>query len=364
MKHKYNKQRSFGYDKDGRRIIKWFHADSMRDLERQVENYRLKLKFTPNATNIRFQDYAEQWLEAYKGNRAKQTRDMYRFAIKKCEPIFDIPITKITKTLCQKCVSLCWDTPTTAKNVANTLRQIFNTAIADGVILRNPALNLDLPRSTKKPFHLLTTGELGALERANLNEQDRMFVTILRIFGLRPGEALALTIHDFDFNQNVLRVTKSLELSNDNKSAVKSTKTGTDRNIPIPVSLIPVLRSYFAHMRGFLLFTNKSNGYHTKSSYRRMSERILKAWNIALGGDNNLNMLSQVSMYSFRHRRATELLYLTQGDHPVISVLKASELMGHQVGVFLNTYSHVDESKERLQDIYEPITNLLPVSQM
>ena len=142
MKHKYNKQRSFGYDKNGKRIIKWFHADSIKDLERQVENYRMKLQFTPNATNIRFYDYAMQWVKAYKGNRSKQTQDMYVYAIKRCEPIYDIPITKLTKTHCQNCISLCWDHPRQAQNVANTLKQIFSTAIADGVILRNPALKL------------------------------------------------------------------------------------------------------------------------------------------------------------------------------------------------------------------------------
>lgn len=358
MKKKYNKQRSFGYDKNGKRIIKWFHADSLKDLERQVEEYRLQLKFTPNATNIRFQDYAEQWVRIYKGNRSKQTQDMYKYAIRKCEQIYDIPITKITKTNCQNVIAMCWGTPTTAKNVSNALRQIFNTAIADGVILRNPALNLDLPKKYKADFHLLTESELGALERANLNEQDRMFVTILRTFGLRPGEALALTVQDFDLPNKTLRISKALELSNDNKSTVKTTKTGASRDIPIPSALVKELTSYFAQIRGFLLFSNKYATYHTKSSYKRMSQRILKAWNIALGGDDNFNMIPQVTMYSFRHRRATELMYLTQGNHPVISVLKASELMGHSINVFLNTYSHVDESKEQLQDIYKSVTNL------
>ena len=364
MRKKYNKQRSFGYDKDGKRIIKWFHADSMRDLERQVENYRLQLKFTPNVTNIRFESYAKQWVAAYKGNRSKQTQDMYKWAIRKCEPIFDIPLTKITKTHCQKVISMCWETPTTAKNVANTLRQIFNTAIADGVILRNPALNLDLPKKYKQPFHLLTERELDALNKAELNEQDRMFVTILRTFGLRPGEALALTKQDFDFKTKTLHITKALELANDNKTQVKSTKTGVSREIPIPSALLPVLASYFALTKGFLLFTNKNATYHTKSSYKRLCERVMKAWNIALGGDSNFNMLSSVTMYSFRHLRASELMYLTQGDHPTLSILKASELMGHSVNVFLNTYSHVIEKNEQLDKIYDGVTDMLQVTQM
>ena len=216
----------------------------------------------------------------------------------------------------------------------------------------------------RKPFHLLTECELDALERADLNEQDRMFVTIMRTFGLRPGEALALTVQDFDFSTNTLHIAKALELANDNKPTVKSTKTGVSRDIPIPVALVQQLRAYFGKIKGFLLFTNKYATYHSKSSYTKMSKRILKAWNVALGGDENFNRLPRVTIYSFRHRRATELLYLTQGDNPTISILKAAQLMGHSVNVFLNTYSHIDESQENLQDIYEPITKMLHVTEM
>lgn len=356
MKKKYNKQRSFGYDKNGKRIIKWFHADSLKDLERQVENYRLQLKFTPNATNTRFEDYALQWLKAYKGNRSKQTQDMYKYALNKCEPIFDYPITKVTKTKCQECIANCWEHPRTAQNVASLLKQVFDTAIADGIILRNPALNLDLPKKRKTDFHLLTDKELKALDKAELNPQDRMFVTILRTFGLRPGEALALTIQDFDFSTNTLHITKALELSNDNKSQVKSTKTGANRDIPIPSSLVPQLRAYFAQNRGFLLFANKCHTYYTKSAYRRMSERIMGAWNKALGGDENFNLLPDVTFYSFRHKRATELFYLTQntkGRRAKISVLQAAYLMGHNINVFLSTYSHIDTTQENLKKIYD-----------
>ena len=57
-------------------------------------------------------------------------------------------------------------------------------------------------------------------------------------------------------------------------------------------------------------------------------------------------------------------MYLTQGDHPTLSILKASELMGHSVNVFLNTYSHVIEKNEQLDKIYDGVTDMLQVTQM
>ena len=362
MKHKYNKQKSFGYDTNGKRIIKWFHADSKQDLERQIQRYRMQLELTPNASNLRFKDYAEQWRTTYKGNRSKATQDMYTYALTHTKIIDNLPLTKITKTKCQECIQSVWDRPTMAKNVANTLRQVFNTAVQDGMIVRNPSLNLDLPKKPKPKFHLITEAEKKAIEEAELMPQDRMFVTILRTFGLRPSEALALTVNDFDFSSMTLHITKSVELGNDNKSKIKGTKTGTSRDIPIPHYLKQDLSDYFKEINGFYLFADNNNNLISKSGYKTISKRILEEINRKMGGDETFNMIPNLTMYCFRHERATELFYLTQKG--VISILQASQLMGHSVSVFLNTYSHIDESKESLQRIYEPVTKSVTVTNL
>ena len=345
---KYNKQRSFGRDINGKRIVKWFHADTLADLDRQVFEYKQKLMLAPQYKNYSFKQYADLWFDTHKHNQSKQTQDMYKNALKKCKKIYSIPLENVSHTICQNLISDVWSTPSVAKNVASTLRQIFKAAVMDGVLARNPAEKLSIPKKPKAKFHLLTDKELEALKKAKLSEQERMFVTLLRTFGLRPGEALALTVSDFD---SVVHINKSLEMPSDNSSKIKETKNLLKRDIPIPSELKPVLVSYIANLKGFMLFTNKYGKMHTKSSYRRMSERILKAWNVALGGDDNFNRVSQITMYSFRHKRATELFYLTQKG--VISILQASQLMGHSVNMFLNTYSHIDESKENLLSIYD-----------
>ena len=362
MKHKYNKQKSFGYDANGKRIIKWFHADSKQDLERQIQKYRMQLEIAPNSSNVRFKDYAEKWRLTYKGNRSKATQDMYKYALTHTKTIDDLPLTKITKTKCQECIQSVWDRPTMAKNVANTLRQVFNTAVQDGMLMRNPSLNLDLPKKPKPKFHLITEAEQKAIDEADLLPQDRMFVTILQTFGLRPSEALALTVNDFDFSSMMLDITKSVELRNGNESRIKGTKTGVSRDIPIPYYLKPIITDYFNEIRGFYLFVDKNLNLVSKIGYRVISSRILAEINKKMGGDDNFNLIPHLSMYSFRHKRATELFYLTQRG--VISILQASKLMGHSVNVFLNTYSHIDESKESLQRIYEPVTKSVTVTNL
>ena len=118
------------------------------------------------------------------------------------------------------------------------------------------------------------------------------------------------------------------------------------------IDIIPQLKAYIRALDGFLLFTKQDGQQHTKSSYVKMSARIMKKWNQALGGDSVMNMLPNVTMYSFRHRKATDLYYLCQRGS--ISTKYAAELMGHSEEIFIRTYSHIDMEHEDLA----AVTNL------
>ena len=168
---------------------------------------------------------------------------------------------------------------------------------------------------------------------ADLNESDRLFLDILITFGLRPAEALALTPADFDQKNGVLHVTKAVEMGNDGSAKIKSTKTGISRDIPLPAGFRNPPKTTF------YLFTRKDGQLVNKSAYRRMSERILKAVDVP-----------GITLYAFRHRRATDLYYLTQNG--TISTKQAAALMGHSEEIFIKTYSHIDTSKEDLLKIY------------
>ena len=357
MKHKYNKYVSLGYDLNGNRIRKWVHANTLRELNQKIDALKINQRFTPNSSEEVFETYAQKWFEAYKSNRSVRTVEMYRYALKKCQNLSQIRLKSVTKTACQQVVNAVWNTPKTAKIVRDTMFQIFKAAVSDGIILRNPADALELPDQRHQEKHLLTEKELEAVKKAALDPQDRMFVTILQVFGLRPAEALALQPNDFDLSKKMLRISRAVELGNDNKSRIKGTKTGKVREIPIPAELVPKLRKYFEEMPGFFLFTKKDGALMTKSAYRKMTIRILKAINEALGGDDSFSLVSEITMYSFRHRRATELYYLCQKG--VISTKKAAELMGHSEEMFIRVYSHIDEKNEKTEDLYPEIRKII-----
>lgn len=350
---KYKKQVYLGYDKNGKQMRKWFYADTKTELKKIIDDYKRNMKKVTNPSDVTFREYAEHWFQTYKAHLAQQTQDMCRHNLKKCEEIGNIQINKITKSMCQKVVNDSWNYPHAAKSVADVLRQVFRSAVADGIIFSNPAENLQRPKMNKPKFHLLTDVELEAVARADLPEKDRLFVTILQVFGLRPAEALALQPSDFDLDNKVLHITKALSMPNSNQSAIKSTKTGANRDIPIPDYLVPSLRIYFRRFPSFLLFEKSTGGLYTKSAYKRLSARVWKAVNIAMGGTDNLNLVSELSFYDFRHRRATDLYYLCQQG--VVSPKQCAALLGHSEIIFLRTYSHLDPEKEGLSHIYDNV---------
>ena len=358
---KYSKQVSFGTDSSGKRIRKRFYADTKADLEKQILNYRLDLERVSNPSSVTFDDYSDHWFRTYKSGRSGKTQEMYASALRKCADLNHYEVRRITNSMCQGIVNQSWELPRTAQIVSSVLRQIFRTAVMDGIILSSPAEKLSLPKKVVSKFHLLTDEELDAVDRAQLSAQDRLFVTILRTFGLRPGEALALQPRDFDFNAGVLHITKALEMTSDNKSRVKGTKTEASRDIPIPAQLVPYFKKAVIGSAAFLLFPKADGHYYTKTAYRCLSRRIQNAINAAMGGTDVLFLAGDITLYSFRHRRATDLYYLTQRG--VISTKQAAALMGHSELVFLQTYSHIDSSRENLCDIYQnaslpAVTNL------
>ena len=351
---KYNQQVYLGYNRSGKQIRKWFHADTKAELKNKIEQYKREMEKAPNPSDVTFGKYSQDWFKISKGTKSKQTQDAARTHLRKCAALEPYPIRRITRSQLQMVVNESWEHPHSAKGVADVLRQVFQMAVNDGIIPSNIAADLDRPKLRQPTFHLLTEHELEAVKAADLNDQDRLFVTILQTFGLRPAEALALRPADFDLEGKVLHITKALEMTNDNHSQIKGTKTEAVRDIPIPDALIAPLRARFRRKSGFFLFEKGNGGLYTKSAYKRMQERIWSKVNEALGGDQNHSLVKGLTFYDFRHRRATDLYYLCQQG--VISTKQAAALMGHSELVFLKTYSHIDETKEKLAEIYPDFT--------
>ncbi|MBV9506291.1 MAG: tyrosine-type recombinase/integrase [Acidobacteriia bacterium] len=73
------------------------------------------------------------------------------------------------------------------------MKQIFDMAVAEGHIERNPALLLFTPREARKPMRRVMTMKEVQICFGVLNERERLIAKLAVIAGMRPGEIFALT---------------------------------------------------------------------------------------------------------------------------------------------------------------------------
>jgi integrase len=87
------------------------------------------------------------------------------------------------------------------------LRSIFQLALAEGVVDRNPAIALFRPRETKPPGEkkVMTPADSSAMLQV-LDLREQAIVRLATWEGMRPGEILALRVGDVDLAEDCIWV--------------------------------------------------------------------------------------------------------------------------------------------------------------
>ena len=124
----------------------------------------------------------------------------------------------------------------------------LSQAVKNGLITRNPADALSLPKGKKKKVGAFTPTEQAALlEQVKSHRLYALFITALGT-GMRIGEIIALRWSDIDFTQNELTVSAAMYRSRDrtptgeatghssNKVGEPKTQAG-NRTIPLTLEV-------------------------------------------------------------------------------------------------------------------------------
>lgn len=123
--------------------------------------------------------------------------------------------------------------PSTARQSLGVLRRVFEYALRDGAIQRNPAMGIRLPRVQPNEPNPLTHEQLWALADHFDAARDRLLVLVAGYCGLRWGELAALQWDNVDLDTSRLRVVRaySEEAAVGQMSPVKDHQA---RTVPIP----------------------------------------------------------------------------------------------------------------------------------
>ena len=100
--------------------------------------------------------------------------------------------------------------PTTMRRIHATLNSALNTAVRRGLIRRNPATTVDLPRPSPVASSAWTYEEVAAFLTATKDDHLAVLYRLLVLTGLRRGEAVGLRWSDLDLAGGTLTVRRQV----------------------------------------------------------------------------------------------------------------------------------------------------------
>ena len=327
---------------------------SSADLEKKVNAFKRQLEENEVAEiNITFGEYSRKWFETYKKSKELNTQKMYKSCVYNyLTPLDNIRLIDIKHSHFQQVINLNLEHPKTCKNIKLTFTQIIKSAVRDRYLPResieNITMDISMPKYLKPQKRTLTPLEKECMHKADMDDMKRAFITILYYCGLRRGEALALTVDDFDFSANTVSINKVIVFDGNNPVLKPYPKSDNGiRVIPLPDASQSILKDYMGKCEGYL-FKGQNKPLMTETAYKRMWESIITSMNIAAGynpqakKDRIEKPIQGLTAHVFRHNYCTSLCY----QIPTISTKMIARLMGDTEKVVLNIYSHILEEQE------------------
>ena len=317
--------------------------------------------------DIILNDYIEYWLKTFKQNTIEPSsydklERVYIYQIKE-----DIGEKKIGKITTKDIQNLIYEraNPTKKgikplaksglKKIYGLLNPCFEKAVKEGIIGKNPCIDVIIPREqyiqveTKEQFSLNDTEmqnfknvALYKLPNGLYKYRDGLILVIMLNTGLRVGEMLALDWEDIDFENRIMTINKTIQsnLVNRDKNAKTKTyykikngaKTAAGKRV---LPLNDTILFYFNELKR----DNEARGINTtfvcstKANTRQTARNLLRSCStINKNTDNNIHM----SLHTLRHTFGSTLI------RKGVDVSVVSKLMGHaNIIITYNKYIHV-----------------------
>jgi integrase len=221
--------------------------------------------------------YASDWIEERPGLRPK-TSELYRYLLRRhLGPVFDArPVAEIREPHVRRWRKDLLDDGVSAVTVAKAyrlLKAIFNTAVDDGLIRRNPCRIKGAGQEKSPERPVLTVPQVYALADA-ADERYRALVLLAAFTSLRWGELAALRRSDIDIQARTVRVFRQLNERRGGGFAFSPPKSEAGhRIVAIPELITPDLAAHIVtHARpgdDGLVFTSPGGGPLRHTNFRR-----------------------------------------------------------------------------------------------
>ena len=221
------------------------------------------------------------------------------------------------------------------RGVHMMLHEALDVAVKERLLAKNPTNGTTIPKCNYPEKQILGDNQLETFLEAIRGQEywcDFFYVEVMT--GLRRGEICGLKWQDIDFEENKLRVKRSVSVKRGGGLNIGETKTETGvRCIEMPPSVAELLknRQQTAITEWvFPAFLNPEQPIHPQAAYRKLKVILKNA------------KLPMIRFHDLRHTFAT---HATQGG---VDPKTLAGILGHTNASFtLDTYTHVTSDMQK-----------------
>lgn len=311
-----------------------FYSQESTKRARETDFMRQIMEFTQNiqeekANGPLFCDYADSWLEGYRGRVSPNTYKTAPARTRAAQERFaGLRIKEITPRQVQSFVAFLASSGLTKKTVTgylSILNLIFNSAIIDGYLDVNPADLITPQGKESTPRELPAESDIQKVIAA-VEQPFGLFVFMAMYTGMRKGELMGLMYQDIDFEEKVIHVKRSVYFEGTKpKQKEPKTKKGI-RKIPL---LDPVLEYLPVQNIGYV-FPGEDKGPMHAREINTLWKHYRKKTGITC------------TLHQLRHELATLCF---END---LSERDAQDILGHaDITTTRRVYTHIRDSRQK-----------------
>lgn len=344
---KFRKTVTIGHDMYGKAIRKDFYGATKKELNAKIDAYKVQAAtggFVPETSAMPFDKWAWMWVDAYKDGQVEQGRlNSINSAVRKlCAHFGGVPINRIREADVMRFYRMNNNYKSgTLHDIHVILKQIFEKAVANGLLEKNPIKNLKTPVGQKpKQRKSYTYGEYRTAVDFSKTHPKGLGPFIMLKTGVRLSELLGLKGSDVDFEKRIVYVRRTVTDADGLKPYGK-TKNAM-RAIPIDDEAVEYLKLQMVCHTDDLIFPKTRPYKYRMSVFYKFQDDLLSAY----------PELPKMTPHEYRHTFGT-LLYQSGTE-----LLTLSRIMGHaSVTMTQRVYVH-DTVDDIIKNVRFPSNHL------
>lgn len=345
----------------------YLYDTSVKRLDKKVAELKIKLGkgVDVHAERDTLKEWVDRWLATKKYEVTESRLTAYKCSVKRLEPLYDVPISKIRLADLQDIALEMYENEyaeSTIKDYKNAANQIFKMAIDNRVLEFNPAANIKVYSGAPKESRRALTRQEQEWISAPSDNRGHVAAMIMMYAGLRRGELIPLQWTDIDFDNRTISITKSVKMVS-GKSVLKS---GGKSKSAVRIVYIPQILADFLQnvdRKNSLIVCPSAKGKMlSETAYKRMWDSYKAELNRRFGNFSGVvvadkkgklkqyelpdskfdptkipQVIPNITAHMLRHTFITNM-YLAGVD-----VMTAKEQAGHSdIQTTLNIYTHLD----------------------